>query len=496
MFKLNHEIKIKLSDIPIPWISKIELFYPDLPQFPIIYIHFECNNKRIIACPVAVSYSITEDSCTAEFLLLSNVSQDENNYIEKIKDELSNRIGLSDKISKTDILLCCNENKDYQRLLDDLWRYIESSYGKYLPYGKFYEEMYSIVRFVAAWQPKTGRQSEMRMLYNFMSAFGEQVALPNKWEHIEFYVLPLLNDILQENFNSFTKFKLLHSTSIKLFNEFFTHSVKIENTIFLGMEKAWGKNKGSFIKEVSEPLYEQKIFNEDEKAVAEALVDAFNRHPWRAAYFISSYINIDKKYASWKKDFFNKFYMAGNKLIGYSEKVIACFIQQGFLNSEAIPIDTWIETFYKYPLGISKKITFLKKFSNMGKLERVIWLASQSNKTNMKTFFDILWCQRFGTTGNKKLRGINPISCYTCNLKNTCVGLNLHLSDIVYFTDDEGTISKDKKVCYINNNIPIKYYQNGALIDEFSGYKLTSKDQLPKNIRTKGTATFKELVFR
>ena len=82
------------------------------------------------------------------------------------------------------------------------------------------------------------------------------------------------------------------------------------------------------------------------------------------------------------------------------------------------------KTFYEFPLGIENNLDFFNSFDKLGKLERVIWLASQSNKTNMKNFFDILWCQRYGTIGNSELRGVNPLACSLCNLSDTCVGLS------------------------------------------------------------------------
>lgn len=497
MFNLEHEIKIIIKDIPIPWIPKIELYYPDLPQFPIIYIHtFDNNGNRIVACPVAVSYEIKQDTCDAEFLLLSNINQQSNN-IGIVQTELEERLGFSNKITKNDIISCCNGNNDYEQILSDIWSYVESSYGSALPYGKYYEELFSIIRFVSAWQPKTGRQSEMRMLYNFMSIFGEEAILPEKWNHLELYVIPNITDIKNNSFNEFPKFNVLDSVTRKLFTKYFKVPVTIDNITFYSMRNAWKKNKDSFINLVSTPLYDEGIFSEAEKQCAERLVDAFNRHPWRASYFISAYINIDKDYSSWSKNFFNTFYNNGSKLKGYSEKVIACFLQQGFLNTEAIPIDTWIKTFYEYPLGIEDSSTFFNTFSNIGKLERMIWLASQSNKTNMKNFFNILWCQRYGINGNTELRGVNPISCYSCRLKQTCLGLKSHLTKTVYLTNIEDDINNNTNfTCYIHDSIPRKCYNHYTLIDEFSGYILDSKDSLSPSMINKKIVSVEEFVLR
>ena len=210
----------------------------------------------------------------------------------------------------------------------------------------------------------------------------------------------------------------------------------------------------------------------------------------------------------WTKQFFISFYENGSKLKGYSEKVIACFLQQGFLNPEVIPIDTWIKTFYEFPLGINSNTQFFNQFSNLGKLERVIWLSSQSNKTNMKTFFDILWCQRYGTTGNGELRGINPISCYSCKLKKSCVGVskkrftNVKLLNNSYDEDLSTIFASDPEITYIcilSNGVPKKCYIEkrgvATLIDEFSGYILTAQDKLPDNLLRKDTITFEEFVF-
>ena len=87
MFQLNHKTEIEIKGIPIQWIPKIELYYPDLPQFPIMYIHAQINNNRLVACPVAVSYEIIQDKCNAKFLVFTNL-EPEAEVEDKIKDEI------------------------------------------------------------------------------------------------------------------------------------------------------------------------------------------------------------------------------------------------------------------------------------------------------------------------------------------------------------------------------------------------------------------------
>lgn len=509
MFNLQYELNITINNVPIQWIPKIEIYYPDLPQFPIMYIHTLYGQSRLIACPVSVNYNIHGQKCDATFTVLSNLAPSPQ-VIALVQSELEDRIGYSKQITLNTIIACCKGNVKYENLMTDLWQYIEMSYGDSIPFGRFYEEIYSIPRFVAAWQPKTGRQSEMRMLYNFMSAFGEEVIFPANWKHLEYYAIPTYEDVRNSNYNDFPKFTKLYTAIKKLFNLQFTKTTTIDGQIFNVMPKAWKQNKDDFIKNVSQPLYINSQIDIDDKFYAEKLVDAFNRHAWRAAYFISSLLNIETTdYRTWSKNFFKTFYDNGSSLKGYSEKVMACFLQQGFGKEEIIPVDTWIETFYQFPLGIDNRSDFYEEFDGLGKMERVIWLASQSNKTNMKNFFDILWCQRYGVIGNKQLRGVNPLACYGCKLKNTCVGLSKILNQKVYiknniskndFTNIPQHITDEVSfICSLEENIPKKAYiksgDDWLLIDEFSGYIMTNKNRLSDTLVTKEVVTVSEFVY-
>ena len=69
---------------------------------------------------------------------------------------------------------------------------------------------------------------------------------------------------------------------------------------------------------------------------AETLVDDFNRHARRAAFFIWSIMTLhEQDFDSWTKQRFVDFYFMPDRK-GISPKVVACFLQQGFSNEEAI----------------------------------------------------------------------------------------------------------------------------------------------------------------
>ena len=68
----------------------------------------------------------------------------------------------------------------------------------------------------------------------------------------------------------------------------------------------------------------------------EKLVDSFNRHSYRASFFLWSIFTIfDHEYESWDKGLFIDFYKRNGK--GISPKVVGCFLQQGFSKEEIIP---------------------------------------------------------------------------------------------------------------------------------------------------------------
>lgn len=84
--QLKYENIVEIDDIPIQWLPKIELYYPDLPGFPIVYVHTLMKGKRIYGCPVTISYTFKKDNkCDARILFISN-SPDYSSIIkERIK---------------------------------------------------------------------------------------------------------------------------------------------------------------------------------------------------------------------------------------------------------------------------------------------------------------------------------------------------------------------------------------------------------------------------
>ena len=104
MFSLKYETEITVSNIPIQWIPKIELYYPDLPQFPIMYLHSFLNQQRVLGIPVSVSYKISGTSCIASFIVLTNVAPSPQ-IVAHLNNEIKERIGLSQAITEANLII-------------------------------------------------------------------------------------------------------------------------------------------------------------------------------------------------------------------------------------------------------------------------------------------------------------------------------------------------------------------------------------------------------
>jgi len=488
---LKYKSFIKISQVPIEWLPLIQLFDPYLPQFPIFYIHKIIEGKRVYGFPVFFNIlKIKDSTCDLEFCFLSNKNINSSKNIKKdISIELSERMGLLNRITLNDLIYSCKGDKNLERMISELWnKNIKKAYGNCLPFGRLYEELFSIIRFTAAFNPSSGRKSEMQMVYDFISNYGERISIDSPWEHLEFYILPTYDDVLNKRFNEFTKFKKLYFAIKKLFEKFYTEELELGKIKIklLPSNTFLTTSSGDQFRAKTEDLRNNKIITSQEKQIIDFLLDAFNRYPPRVRIFITFIcnINFNNDYRHWGEDALKKLYFGNYKGKGMSPKVLSCFLQQGFGNPEFVPIDNWVESFYRLAFGISNKKEFISKFSKIGRLERLLWILSQSRKTNSQLVFDQLWCIKYGTPDDK-LRGPNPLSCYFCTLRKNCLGFASIKNENIYITNNIKNIKLTKTTRYrfiveVENMIPKKIYITGPrgtldLVDIYSGYFLHGK---------------------
>ncbi len=93
MDSLSYESKIIIDEIPFQWGQKFELYYPDLPGFPTVYVHFKDGVDRVYGFPISVNFvQTTNETGTAEIRFISNVDLNSNKKLkDKTKIELENR---------------------------------------------------------------------------------------------------------------------------------------------------------------------------------------------------------------------------------------------------------------------------------------------------------------------------------------------------------------------------------------------------------------------
>jgi len=293
-------------------------------------------------------------------------------------------------------------------------------------------------------------------------------------------------------------------------------------------DEGWGDNIDEFDKKYATEWKNQGLISDNEKKSLKKLVSAFNRHPGRATYFVWALMSIaHKPYHEYDLDYYLDFYRMAenNNFKGISPKVVGCFLQQGFEQQEMIPIDTWVESFHKGPLGIENKFDFFKSFKKLGKLERMIWKVSQAKKTNADPLMNVLWCVRFGETGNHVIRQANPLSCYACDFHQMgCPGYE-QIRKKQVFVKEESDVDiiniKTKKnkndgkkittdeivsafsenecdfVCLTKDGIPKKIFKENKdriqLFDEFSESRITNNATIQKNA-TYSTEKFIEIL--
>ncbi len=514
---LRYENLIKLDPVPVQWIPRFELFIQDLPNFPLVYVHYYKNSLRLFGFPVSVNFvDFASGMCTPEvrFLCNKNLDSDADSH-QAVRNELSERFGLTNRISKRDIIGACKGNTGYENFFAEMWdSIIKTHHGDSIPYGKYYEEFFSILRFVSAWNTagRGGRQQELRQVYWFLREYGERIRvdIPD-YSFYEFFLLPTYGEVKSQSISTFSRFARLWNAMEKIWNLEYTQRDSIQGKEVRSMHsgRSWPAKRDEFVRYLNTKHVSQNNLTADEAHDLGILVDMFDRFPPRAAGFIWSVMSLlTLDYENWSKDFLDEFYLKyfdNNKTVAIYPKVIACFLQQGFANEAAIPMDSWIFSFVKHAIGIYgpqikpdmtktqqkywEHEEFFKNFDSRAKLERLIWLISQSKKVNMNPVFDIIWCIRFGTTGGSgELRQQNPISCYQCDLRKKCVGYSTIENEYVWIMEgDIDVANRDSAlsngchfICSTTNSVPKKVerlarsktVKKWLYVDEFSGLRM------------------------
>jgi len=473
MFSLNYLHKISITDVPLQWMTRIELFSSDLEQFPLMYVHLlvdkedveevgEYNpdvKQRMFGFVLTAKWGEPKDDdlCDIEIEFVCNIPQNHHpEYDNAIAHELSHRIGLADRIGFAELDQICKSSPDSLPLLQTIWNnHLKKIYGKYIPHGRIFDEMYGIVRFSASGMaPKSGKTSEYRMLYWYVKDLGEPVKYAddaNNYSFLEFYLLPTYKELVDEKFEFFKNFSDFFVSTKDFWKREYTESFTVDGHVFKCAEpgaESLPSNAESFTDRYASKLGDN--YNN-----ISTLRQIFNRMPGRLYGYIWNIMTpttTDYRSAFKNRENFQEFYKIanGDETKGVHPKVVACFIQQAF-GLEALPIDTWVKTFIFYPLGydphssgrgsVTQKMQkkLYSDYCHLDKIEKLIWACSMGNKTNKTGLTEVLWCQRYGTDRGDKgpCRGANPLSCSKCELRNQCLSYSKIKDETIYVSDNE-----------------------------------------------------------
>ena len=113
----------------------------------------------------------------------------------------------------------------------------------------------------------------MRMLYNFVSIFGEHIPIGTRWDHLDFFLLPTYDDVKTENFSDFPKFKELFEAMKIIWKEEFTVETPFKGSVIHSMEGAWPHKKEDFMREVTGNLVSSGKMNVTQKTHVDRLVE-------------------------------------------------------------------------------------------------------------------------------------------------------------------------------------------------------------------------------
>lgn len=451
---LSYRHTYTIDGVPDRWIPLIHLYDPDLPLFPIYYFHTvprklrtsRPENRNRVYGYVESVFPHEGNHLQIRIITNKNLDDDINReFREAAIEEIRERIGIREPVTKKDVEGIFSEiSPDADEVVKEIWeRVVKEAYGNTLPFGRLWDEVLGLARFVASWDSPSGRKGELIQTHYFASRFGEKIQISSNLPQIDFYLLPTAAEMMDPDdpLREFPSFRDL-SSFIRKFCDKNSRTFELDDIRISGFDNRTGtKLNTSLFMQLVQSL---GLPSEEQKAALECF-NAFDKGPGRTLIFIL--LLNDLRYNGLRpgditSEQFGQLY-TGIKGSYNSPKALAIYSQQCFANSDALPVDTWIETFLKWPLSIfpyQRGINIATIFSRtrkLGRLERLLWVTSQARKVHSSACDDALWCMKYNS--ESKPRGPNPLSCGICYepVRNSCPAFALISNKKVSFNEEE-----------------------------------------------------------
>jgi hypothetical protein len=360
-------------------------------------------------------------------------------YLRLVKSEVAERLGISNPVTLNDVSGAFQPVTNPANLvLQQIWqRVVANVVGNSLPFGRFFDPIFGLGRCLASFYSPGGRKSEWIQTHYYCSQFGEKIRTGNSLPKMDFYLLPTYGEVIDPNnpLSLFPRYKALLDGAGD-FHQRFCSLMPIGGGLVFS----------KFSNPYHGTLDTEKLIaciNQLNARSIDPLIQCFNafdKGPTRTVMFLQTLNDLRALRLVPQNLTSDQFGLIYDNCGGLYQtpKVIALYAQQCFGNTSALPIDTWIETFMKWPLGIypsrGKKVhNILTHPNNLGKVERLLWITAQARKTHSSLCNDALWCVKYDSSGEP--RGGNPFACNAClaSIRNVCPAYLRIAQEIVSF---------------------------------------------------------------
>jgi len=447
---LAYRYTFLIRDFPPKWFPLIQLYDPDIPLFPTQYIHAVpkkiCTDhapradERIFGFIERINPHNNGLEVTA--LCNKDLNLPENSLYKAIAQvEVRERLGVNNPVTRMDISNTFNAPlQNRNRLLEALWgRVVTKYFDDKLPFGRLYDKIFGFIRFIASFNSPAGRKSELIQTHYFYTKFGEPIQINLNFPQMVYYLFPTYEELTNNWLEFFPNFNSLSQASDD-FHQNYCSVIDIGNDL----------NFSSFDNPVRGTVNTKKLldyFNSLQSSSQNPLIEVFNafdKGPPRTLIFLQMFNDLKHARLGPDRMTSNDFYLVYNKLKGFyqSPKVIALYSQQCFGNMSSLPVDTWVKAFLDCPIETQsvklKGLDVLHYSNNLGKTERLIWVAAQARKIHSPICNDALWCIKYDS--GRTARCANPLSCGACNdsIRSVCPAYSRIQNQTVIFNQRRG----------------------------------------------------------
>jgi hypothetical protein len=433
---LSYRYITRFEEFPQRWLPLIHLYDPDLPLFPIYYFHVLPDNLPANNRPQDAQRAFgyvekinLDDNNNLDITIVLN--KDLNNsanesFVNPVRNEIYDRFGLRNPVRIEDVRHAFSGRPNVNNVLIEIWhRVVSNSYGDVLPFGRLWDEVLGLTRFVASWYSPGGRKGELIQTHYFMTRFGERIQSSGGIPQVDFYLVPTIRELLDTNnpLNSFPKFSGL----IEVANKFQSNYCETINIADVMISKFVRTTPGQFNTEKMQNILNGANIPHELRASAIECFNTFDKGPQRTVIYLMLLSDIRNGRINPSLLTSEQMGSIYDGLSGtyQAPKAIAIYAQQSFGNVSTMPVDTWIKTFLQWPLALFPRKNKYREdlfslSSNLGKVERLIWVTAQARKVHSKACDDALWCLKYSS--NQEPRGANPFSCNIClhSIRNAC----------------------------------------------------------------------------